>query len=254
MKQLILLLVTVALCNAGAAQSRKERKDARRDKINAMIKQEEEGVIIYHKHNILGLGLATDGYGAIFEKGWKQDKRKSTLLRFELYEKKHLKEDRVTNVSVLGAANSFIYGKLNNFYQFRAGYGIQRVLGSKGNKNGIEVSAIGIGGLSLGLAKPYFYDAADSTGKRTRVKFSTSVNPYGSSGFTVGWNELKMKPGAFARTGLRFDYGRFNETVSAIDVGLITEFYAGKIPQMFGVKQKQFFLSGYVNILFGRRK
>jgi hypothetical protein len=240
---------------AGAdAQTRKERKDARRDKINALIRQEEEGVIIYHKHTIFGAGLTTDGYGLMFEKGWKKDKRKTSLLRIELYEKKHVKEDRVSSASLLGSANSFIYGKLNNFYQFRAGYGMQYLLGSKGNKNGIEVSAVGVGGLSLGLLKPYYYDAADSTGKRTRAKFSPTLNPFGGSGFTVGWKELKVQPGAFLKTGLRFDYGRFNETVSAVDVGVITEFYSGKIPQMYGIKEKQFFFSGYVSILFGRRK
>jgi hypothetical protein len=45
-----------------------------------------------------------------------------------------------------------------------------------------------------------------------------------------------------------------NETVAAIEVGLAGEFYASKIPQMLYSKDKQFFFSGYVAILLGRRK
>jgi len=42
--------------------------------------------------------------------------------------------------------------------------------------------------------------------------------------------------------------------VSAIEVGLAGEFYTKKIPQMIYAKQKQFFFSAYVSIMFGKRK
>jgi hypothetical protein len=61
-------------------------------------------------------------------------------------------------------------------------------------------------------------------------------------------------PGAYAKAAVRFDYGSYNEVVSAIEVGLTGDFYSKKIPQLVGNDQKQFFLSGYVAVLFGKRK
>ena len=76
----------------------------------------------------------------------------------------------------------------------------------------------------------------------------------GGSGFTVGWGHLKLDPGLNAKIAMRFDYGRFNQTISAIEVGLTSEFYLSKVAQVYVVPQKQFFFNGYVSIMFGGRK
>ena len=53
---------------------------------------------------------------------------------------------------------------------------------------------------------------------------------------------------------MRFDYGRLNQTVTAIEVGLTGEYYFSKIPQVLLVPQKSFFFNAYVQIMFGSRK
>ena len=63
-----------------------------------------------------------------------------------------------------------------------------------------------------------------------------------------------MKPGAYLKTGLRFDYGRYNEMVSAIETGIVVEFYASKIPILARQKDKNLFIQGYVAVALGRRK
>jgi hypothetical protein len=266
MKKLILYcLLCLISINTFAQKSRKEKKDARNEKINALIKQEEEGVLIYKKHLIYGAYLNTDGYGILLEKGLRQEKRKTTLLRLELSEKKHNKEERTLNQSAFGQINSGIDYKLNNFYQFKIGYGIQYLVGSKGNKNGIEVTAVGVGGLSLGLLKPYLFDVLSTSGKSYRADWNMvedsaaagkiAANGLGGhAGFSTGWNKLKIKPGLYLKTGLRFDYGRFNEKVNAVEAGLFFEYFSGKIPQMYSLKQKSFFPGAYITILMGKRK
>ncbi|MBL7763944.1 MAG: hypothetical protein JNL23_11005, partial [Chitinophagaceae bacterium] len=52
----------------------------------------------------------------------------------------------------------------------------------------------------------------------------------------------------------RFDYGRFNEIVSAIEVGMSLDLYAKKVPIMLAQKDKQLFFQGYITLQFGRRK
>ncbi|MEN9498006.1 MAG: hypothetical protein RL750_905, partial [Bacteroidota bacterium] len=76
----------------------------------------------------------------------------------------------------------------------------------------------------------------------------------GGGGLGKGWNEMKIRPGLFARTALRFDYGRFNEAVSGIELGITGEFYANKIAVMAGPNDRNFFFQGYIALLFGRRK
>ena len=65
---------------------------------------------------------------------------------------------------------------------------------------------------------------------------------------------MKIKPGAFVKTALRFDYGRFNETVSGLEIGISAEFYGSKIQILANQKDKNLFFQGYIALLFGRRK
>jgi hypothetical protein len=74
------------------------------------------------------------------------------------------------------------------------------------------------------------------------------------TGLRYGWNEMKFSPGLHARAGLRFDYGRYNEMVSAIEVGLNAEYYFKKPEIMLLASNKQFLFSAYAAIMFGRRK
>ena len=101
----------------------------------------------------------------------------------------------------------------------------------------------------------------DKAGERVFVQYDSPdsllfVNGpyYGGPNFGTGWSKLKVTPGAYVKPSFRFDYGRYNEVVSAIETGLCAEFYSKKIPQMIYTKQKQFFFSAYIAVLFGRRK
>lgn len=259
MRKIIFIALLSIISVHAFTQNKKEKRAARAEKINALIKQEEEGILVFKKHFIYGGGLATDGYGIFAEKGIKQDKRKTTLYRIELYEKKHVKEERLNlQANSFGATNTVIQYKLNNFFQLKLGYGMQYLIGGKGNKNGVEVTAVGVGGITMGLLKPYYLNVQDSRGVRTQVTYDTpDTTQYfliGASGLSKGINETKIRPGIFTKTGLRFDYGKYNEMVNSIEVGICTEFYTNKIPQMFLLKQRNLFLSLYVSVLLGRRK
>lgn len=239
-----------------------DRKAEKRQRINALLKLEEEGDPAFKKQSVFGIKLSTDGYGLSYEKGKYKTARRTRLLQFELNEKINPKEEKqaVGPQGNFGQSNSVKWGKVNNFYQFKIGYGQQYLIGGKANKSGVAVSALYAGGISAGLVKPYLLDVQNTaTGEQSRKQFSDSAdgNTYdllGASGFTHGWGNLKVKPGLHAKIAMRFDYGRFNETVSAIEAGLNAEYYFSKIEQMIYVKPKPFFFNAYITILFGRRK
>jgi hypothetical protein len=150
----------------------------------------------------------------------------------------------------------------STIYQVKLGFGQQYVFGQKGNKNGVAVLAIAQGGLSLGLLKPYYITIQDQVTNSTRdIKYDSEDssqfiggNIIGGAGFTKGWDELKLKPGVFLKTALRFDFGRFNETVQALEIGMSVDAYASKIPQMAYNKHQRFFFQGHFAIVFGHRK
>lgn len=263
MKQVLILLTLFTLSFSAFSQEtnkpgKKSRKEAKRERVNKLIKAEEEGVIAYRKHYAFGLKLTSDGYGVSFEKGYSKSAKKTTLFQLEIAERKNQKETKQTT-NILGAA-PFIYGKINYFYPIKLGVQKQFLFGNKSNKNGVSVTGNIGGGLSLGLLRPYEvqvkknnelvyirYDSPDSTLFR-------NGSIYRGPGLGTGWNHLKFTPGLYIKPGLRFDYGRYNDLLSAIEVGVAAEFYSKKIPQMFDNKGKQFFFSAYFTVMFGKRK
>ena len=115
-----------------------EKKEEKRKRTNAIIKQEEEGVLAYNKQAAFGLQLRTNGYAAFFELGRMKSPRFTNLYLLEVSEIFHPKEEKVPSTDQNYFGGSFKYGKINNFYQAKLGFGQQYVLGQKGNKNGID--------------------------------------------------------------------------------------------------------------------
>ena len=270
MKKLIVASCLSFLALSVVAQknsSKAEKKLEKRKKEAAMIRQEEEGVLAYRKQNTFGLQLRTNGYGLFFEKGINKTPRFTNLYLIELTEVKHPKE-RKNNDGQGAFSNSYIYGKEFNFYQLKLGFGQQYIFGQKGNKNGIAVMGIYEGGLSLGLLRPYHLDIDDNGTKRSitysgadSAKFlgnGGGVKVLGSSGLSKGWNEIKVRPGAFVKAALRFDFNKYNEKVQAIQIGLSLEAYLKKINILVAgpdfPKPKNMFVEGHLAFVFGNRK
>ncbi len=257
------LLLLVFSANLLFAQYKKEtvstkqqKKEERRMRLNTLSKQEEEGEVVFNKQSVFGLKMVTDGVGISYEYGRYKSNKKTLLFQFEFNEKRHPKEKKISLFDGFGFSN-IVFGKTNNFYQAKLGIAQQLRIGGKGNKNGVAVSGIVGGGLSIGLVKPYFVNVSNNTDE-FRSQFPKIIDSnyaiIGSAGIFSGWNKVKINPGAHAKAAMRFDYGRFNETVTAIEVGLMAEIYSKKVSQLAYVKERQFFFSGYISILLGRRK
>jgi hypothetical protein len=263
---LFILLLTPGTCllaqdSTSHDTDKKQSKNEKRQRINAMMKQEEEGNLSYVKQNGFGIMLRTNGYGIFFEIGRRRTQRFTNTYSIELTEIKHPKEEKSGGGFF---SNPFIYGKINNFYQAKLGFGQQYIFGQKGNKNGVAVIGLAQAGLSMGLLKPYYINTDIGTIKyssKDSITFLSYNNQFSGAGFTKGWGELKLKPGAYIKTALRFDFGRFNESVSAIEIGISLDAYADKIDIMAPVTTdakasgpKRFFYQGHIAFIFGRRK
>ncbi len=253
--------------------SRRERIQARRNRVNKLIEQEEDGALVFAKQWALGVKLNTDGYGFFYEHGKYKTIKKTNLWWLELGEKKQHNQQKVTpepqqynigsNTEVLSVGDNYVYGKENNFYQFKIGLGRQLLIGGKGSTNGVAVSAIYGGGISFGIVKPYYLQVEDSLSQsgvsdvRYQDKPDVFLNPLlvlGASGFTKGWDKATVVPGLHVRGALRFDYGRFRETLSALEVGFNVDYYAKKVGIMVLNPKHDLFLNTYIAFVFGGRK
>lgn len=247
--------------------TKEQKKQERRDRINELIKKYEEGALVYNKQSAFAFKLNTNGWSAFYELGKYKTIDLTNLYWLEIGEIKDRKEEKVTpffqDGLFLVSGNPYIYGKQNNFYFAKLGIGQQRLIGSKGNKNGVAISGIYGGGFSAALVKPYYLQIQDQlTGVVTDERYhgpqdSIFIDPnsiIGSSGFGKGFSEIKFTPGFHARTALRFDYGQYNELLSAVEVGLNADYYTKNIPILINTPGKKFFFSAYVAIEVGKRK
>lgn len=244
---------------------RQQKKAERRAQIDKLIKQEEEGALIFNKQSIFGIKLNTDGYGMFYEKGKYKTITTTNIWWIEANEHKHVKEEKFAkgdpNFGFL-IGNPYIYGKINNFYNFKIGFGQQKLIGGKGNKNGVATTLNYGGGLGLAMMKPYFLDVTDPLSGATKtIQYKTDSTLFldqmriiGATGFTKGFGRMTYIPGIHLRASLRFDYGRYNETASGVEVGINAEYYTKDIEQMAQNPARKFFFNAFVALTFGRRK
>ena len=260
MRKIIFLILIISISfGASAQKSKKQRQAEKKARINNMVKEEEEGVITYKKSFLFGAKLISDGYGAFFELGRASSVKKATLFQLEISERKAIKEDKQSNQYINSIP--FIFGKQNFVYPVKLGVQQQMLLGNKSNKNGVSVTANYGGGISLSFLRPYYvqvqkgndyvyvkYDSEDS------ALFLNQPGIFAGPTFSKGWSDITVTPGLYAKTAVRFDYGSYNEVISAIEIGITGEYYSKKIPILVLTPQKSFFFSGYVSILFGKRR
>jgi len=244
-------------------KAQEQKKQEHKQHITDLIKREEEGALIYNKQTAFGFKLNTDGWTVLYEHGKYKTITTTNTWFFEIGERKSKKEEKITPTDLSGfpVGNPFIYGKQNTFYSVNIGFGQQRLIGGKGTKNGVAVSAIYGGGFSAGLLKPYYVTIIDPATHQTRdVKYQGPGDtlflyyPISGAGFTKGFGEIKFTPGVVAHLGLRFDYGRYNELLSALEIGVSAEYYTKDMPIMVDAETKKFFYNAYVAIEFGKRK
>ena len=158
-KLFFIILTIVAFLPSFAQKSKKDKLMERKQRINALVKQEEEGVLAYHKQTAFGFKLTSDGYGGFYEVGRSKSVKKALLFQFELTERKHPKEEKQSNINI--PSSSFVYGKINYCYPLKLGMQQQYLLGNKTNRNGISVTANVGGGMALALLRPYNLEVND---------------------------------------------------------------------------------------------
>ena len=272
---LLLLIVAGGLKaqdNTSSDQTARQDREQKKVRRISLFKQIEEGENTYQREFSAGARLNTDGWSGFLEKGYRSSRTKVTYFQFEVSEKKDPKEDKkpgalkgVDQYGFVYSEKPYIYGKQNNFYQIKIGVGQQVLIGGKGNKNGVMVNGFYYGGVSVGLIKPYYLNILNPNNEAEAITVKYGDNALndtyflnrqkiiGGAGFGKGWGDVTVAPGVHAKTGLRFDWARFNEVVSALELGMNAEYYMKDVYLMAQNDPKKFFFNAYVALQFGKR-
>jgi len=159
----------------------------------------------------------------------------------------------------------FVFGKENNFFSLRTGYGYQHEVYSKFDKSGIAIKYYYQGGPSIGLLKPIYYNRIITYNSST-YRYDTESQKFNKDNihspldilsrdsFFKGINETKLRMGLFVEVGASFEFGQDDSKVNALQTGLILEVFHKTVPIMAIEKPNWFFLSLFASYRFGKIK
>jgi len=175
--------------------------------------------------------------------------------------------DRI-NVVNNRVSRAYVFGKQNQLYALRLGFGTKKLLSEKARERGVAVGYSYEVGPSLGLLKPYYLeiernDAAPIdvryTGDNADVFVGNQISVFGASAWTVGLDEVGLRPGAHAKVAAHFGFGAYDETAKSLEVGLMADYFIGNTDIMVeseltpGVNNSPLFLSLFINFSIGKR-
>ena len=173
---------------------------------------EQRRVMLRDERTFAGF-LNSNGWGANYRYGYWRNYRNQFIIDADFAYVKHPKEVKST-ISYNYNSFRYVYGKENLFWELKGTAGWQKELYRKIDRNGISVRLYYAGGLSLGFTKPIYYKVFTTSGigeiiYEEYLKFDPGIhqgNIGGRGPFFMGFNELKVIPGLYGKTGFSFEY------------------------------------------------
>lgn len=216
---------------------------------------DEQQRILFRDEQTFAGFINSNGIGINYRYGKRINAFNKTIYDFDLVHIKHSKEEKSPS-PLYPNGRSFVYGKLNNFYSLRGGIGIQREQFRKFDKGGISVRFSYMGGFSVGILKPIYYEFISNTAEPERIvdKFPENDHPtiIGRASFFKGFDELEFLPGGYGKLGVTFEFSKMDEVIQAIETGVTVDVFYKKVPIMATSNNNFLFLTLSLGYRFGR--
>lgn len=225
--------------------------------------------IIFNREFATNFRLHTHGLSFGVNMGRLQTYYRTKYWHIEVGELKHAKEFKQSWDAASSLNNrvskAFKFGKQNNLFVVRGGFGAKRYFSEKAKHKGVAVGISYEGGATLGVLKPYYLELKSGDGNYTYSarytadnadRFLNISNIQGASSWTKGFSHLSLLPGAHARFSVHFDWGAFDEYVKSFEGGIMVDAFARKAPIMVeldNVENNFLFLNLFLNLQFGKR-
>lgn len=233
--------------------------------------------IIYRHEYSLGGRLMSNGWQIFFDRSWIKDIKNTRIFQVEFGEIRSYTEKKQspetpgyrTTSGVDVNRKKFYYGKQNKFFFFRFAYGNKKTIANKAEKNGVRIGISYMGGITLGLLKPYFlelaYEVRNQPGEqyylvnqkytdKNNDKFLDIYSINGASKFKYGLKEIEPIPGAYAKLGLNFDFASREKIVKMIEAGVMIDVFYKRVPIMVdNDDNKIVHIAAYLSFQIGKR-
>ncbi|NOX86888.1 MAG: hypothetical protein GXO86_13145 [Chlorobi bacterium] len=223
-----------------------------------------ENQILYNKQWTFGIIAHSLGLGIQYRTGKRITFFKTRMWEFEFVSMRSYKQIKIIN-PYFANSRRYVYGKVNEAFFLRGGMVWKKLLNRKPYWGGVELRLTYAGGVSLGLAKPYylyvlyFYEAPGG-GYSYEIKterFDPSQQSwddiYGRAPFTKGMGETTIHPGVYGKIGLNFEFGKRNTKITALEIGAVLDVLPLGMTIMANSKNQIFFPTGYLTLSFGKR-
>ena len=215
--------------------------------------------IFYRNEKTIALNLNSNGWGLGYRYGSRINVFEKRIYELDFSIIKHSKEISSSNSSIF-SSESFVFGKQNNIFDLRFGYGKQNELFRKPDAGAVAVRYFYSVGPSVVIQKPIYYEILyrlnDSTYTIKEEKFNptihTSDDINGKSSFFKGFDEIKLIPGLFFKTGFNFEFSQKETTVHAIEAGILLQAYLKNLDIMAVDDNQQYFFTLFVCYRIGK--
>ncbi len=218
-----------------------------------------ENMILYNRQKTYGIVVHNLGIGINFRTGKRLSIFKTRMLEFEFVSMKSYKQIKMINTYYVNSKR-FVLGKMNDAFFLRAGVVWKKLLNRKPNwgEKGVEVRFTYGGGLSIGIAKPYYIYYIDFTTNQILPaqydpnKHSTT-DIYGRAPFSKGFNEIKIHPGLQLKGGINFEFGSQSTKIKAAEIGASIDILPTGMTIMDNNINQIVFPSFYISFSLGKR-
>lgn len=212
---------------------------------------DDEKKIFYRNEKTWGIFVFSNGWGGNYRYGRRINAFRKFIWEIDINYIRHPKERKVTVDQY--SATRFVYGKVNLPFEFRGSVGFQRELFRKIDKGGVSVRFVYVGGPTIVLLKPIYYEIGGYPDGFRDEKFSiaNSTKIYGRASFFKGISELKIDPGVFLKAAFNFEFSKKDNRVKALEVGVTASAFLNEVEIMYA-QNSRFLFNIFVNYRFGR--
>ncbi len=232
--------------------------------------------VFYRNEWSVAVMLNSNGWGANYRYGKRIDAANKRLFEVDFAYMKHPKEKKSYSQTTSGAR--YVDGKKNLAFDFRFGYGRQHEMFRKHDVGGVAIRYFYNFGPSVVLLKPIYYDVGEAVpmpgGGGSYLNELPEPQKYNSewpayniyvisrASFFRGFDNVSAVPGAFAKFGFNFEFGKQDRVIHALEAGLIAEGFIKKVEimdftnanasQTKIAQNQQFFFTVFLSYRFGR--
>ena len=175
------------------------------------------------------------------------------------------------NLATNRVSRSYVFGKQNQLYALRVGFGQRKYLSEKARQRGVAVGYSYEFGPTIGLLKPYYLEIKSSEvnnpGLIREIRyegdnenlFLNQDRIFGAAAWTLGLDEIQLRPGVHAQVAGHFGFGAYDEMSKILEAGIAADFLFGNTDIFVeseltpGVKNSPLFLHLFINVQLGKR-